>query len=611
MAIKPGTVEAILTKLGELPTLPSVATRLLSAGSTDKAEIDEIAKIIETDPALTARILGLCRRSDRGLGDRVTTVKRAVVMLGLESVRAAALSVCVYDTLGKDVEEERRQIDEASAAKAGNGEGVAFDRNGFWKYSIAVACAAELIAGENARLRIVPEEAFLAGLMHGVGKLALAHVLPRAYGQVLRLAQMRAIDAPAVERELLGIDHHTAGRRLAEHWGLPEHVQRVIWLHAQPDLWPAAGEGPGMVKLVALARALCRHLHLGSSGDYGVPDVVTPLADSMSIRRGALDAVVGPLHAAVSDRLRVLGLDETTPPALLLESLTNANRQLALVNAAMRQRSLASQALGIMLGAIRGIVAEASTCATEGAAANFVLGSARRAAGLKRGGIVVSRPDGVALWCASDTSTRALMAPASLAQELVAGEISTSSRIVLVGGVARSGGMDIDPSNSIVILLGHGTCMVGEREPGAMGDDRTLRPLAEAWGMLIAAARDRELSRRRAERLQESGRVLEQMQRALAEKAGSPESVARSQTLARAVADRMPVIVGHAAMLRSRRLEAADAASVEAILAAAAIIASSHAASQPASQPASHIATAPVVPQPSTLNAAVPVAKAA
>lgn len=580
MALKPGTVEAILTKLGELPTLPSVATRLLSAGSTDKAEIDEIAKIIETDPALTARILGLCRRSDRGLGDRVTTVKRAVVMLGLESVRAAALSVCVYDTLGKDVEEERRQIDEASAAKAGSGEGVAFDRNGFWKYSIAVACAAELIAGENARLRIVPEEAFLAGLMHGVGKLALAHVLPRAYGQVLRLAQMRAIDAPAVERELLGIDHHSAGRRLAEHWGLPEHVQRVIWLHAQPDLWAAAGEGPGMVKLVALARALCRHLHLGSSGDYGVPDVVTPLADAMSIRRGALDAVVGPLHSAVSDRLRVLGLDETTPPALLLESLTNANRQLALVNAAMRQRSLASQALGVMLGAIRGIVAEASTCATEGAAASFVLGSARRAAGLKRGGIVVARADGVSLWCAGDTATRPLTATSSLAQELAAGEITTSSRIVLVGGVARAGGLDIDQNNSIVILLGNGTCLVGEREPGAMGDDRTLRPLAEAWGMLISTARERELSRRRAERLTESGRVLEQLQRSMAEKAGSPESIAKSQALARAVADRLPVIEGHATMLRSRRLEAADAASVDAILAAASIIASTHVASQ-------------------------------
>ncbi len=600
MAVKPGTVEAILAKLGELPTLPSVATRLLSAGSTDKAEIDEIAKIIETDPALTGRILGLCRRADKGLGDRVTTVKRAVVMLGLESVRAAALSVCVYDTLGKDAEEDRRQVDEASAAKAGAGEGVAFDRNGFWKYSIAVACAAELIAGENARLRIVPEEAFLAGLMHGVGKLALAHVLPRAYGQVLRLAQMRAIDAPLVERELLGIDHHAAGRRLAEHWGLPEHVQRVIWLHAQPDLWAAAGEGPGMVKLVSLARALCRHLHLGSSGDYGVPDAVTPLADAMSIRRGALDSVVGPLHAAVSDRLRVLGLDETTPPALLLESLTNANRQLALVNAAMRQRSQASQALGIMLGAIRGVVAEAATCASEGAAATFVLGSARRAASLRRGAIVVTRADAVALWCENDTSTRSFTAPSSLCQEIAAGEISTSSRIVLIGGVARAAGLDISAGNAAVLLLGHGACLVGEREVGALGDDRTLRPLAEAWGMLLASARDRELSKKRAERLGESGRVLEQLQRALADKSAAPDPQARSQSLARAVADRLPVIEGHAAMLRSRRLDPADAASVEAIQLAASIIASAQgqtapaaapqAAPQPAAQPANKAA---------------------
>jgi HD-like signal output (HDOD) protein len=573
MAAKLGTVEAILARLGDLPTLPSVSMRLLSVGAADKVEIEQVVKIIETDPALSARILGLCRRSERGLGDRITTVKRAVVMLGLEAVRAAALSVSIVETLGAEKDEERNRLDEAKAKSAGVGEGVAFDRAAYWKYSIAVACASELIASENARLRIVPEEAFLSGLLHGVGKLALAHVLPKAYQQVLRLGQIRACDAWTIERELLGIDYHAAGRRLAEHWGLPEHVQRVIWLHAQPDLWAASGEGPGLVKLVALARALCRHLHLGNCGDYGAPEAITPIADSMSIRRGALDSIVGPLHAAVSDRLRVLGLTDTTPPALLLESLTNANRQLTLVNAAMRQRTQAAQALGIVLGAVRGVIAEAATCATEGAAAGTILSSARRAAGLRSGGLVVARPAGCAVWCTGDASPRPIEVSSSFVEELRSGEILPVSRTLLAGAASRAGGFDLDPSRAAVLLINSAACLVFERDPSVVADERTLRPLAEAWGVLLSTARERELSLKRGERLAESGRVMAQLQHALSEKSEDARAGARIAELALAVSERIHVIEGHASLLRSTLRDPAEVAALDAIRGAASAIA--------------------------------------
>ena len=89
-----------------------------------------------------------------------------------------------------------------------------FDRTGFWKHSVAVACASEIIAAEEKRLEVLPEEAFLAGLLHGVGRIVLSSVLPRAYDGVSRLAERRGVASASVEREMLGIDHHTAGRRV-------------------------------------------------------------------------------------------------------------------------------------------------------------------------------------------------------------------------------------------------------------------------------------------------------------------------------------------------------------------------------------------------------------
>ena len=95
-------LETILAGIDRLPTLPSVATRLLSISSAEDVNLDEIIHLIESDPAMSTTILKMCRTADKGLGDRITTVRRAVIMLGLETVQVAALSVHVYQQLNPE-----------------------------------------------------------------------------------------------------------------------------------------------------------------------------------------------------------------------------------------------------------------------------------------------------------------------------------------------------------------------------------------------------------------------------------------------------------------------------------------------------------------------------
>ncbi|MEM1423681.1 MAG: HDOD domain-containing protein, partial [Planctomycetota bacterium] len=227
----------ILEEIDALPTISPVALRVLEISGASDGDVRTIIELVESDPALTARLLSMCRKASVSTSNSVETVERAVLLLGLQQVRSALLSVEIYSLFEPDDGENDTRI----------------DVRGFWLHSIAVACAAEMLAERYpAGLSSAkPEEAFLCGLLHDLGKLALERVLPKAYAEVLRIAREKRIDLAEAETKVLGVDHHTAGRRLAERWGLPHAVQDVMWLHALDPIalplpahcssrWPAA-----------------------------------------------------------------------------------------------------------------------------------------------------------------------------------------------------------------------------------------------------------------------------------------------------------------------------------------------------------------------------------
>src|SRR5882757_5546430 len=145
-------VELILQQLEELPTLPAVAVRVLEATGKENPTAREVGELIESDPSLSVRLLQPVHRADSGVRGDISTVERAVVMLGFEAVRSAVLAISVFQTMGGD-------------SKISNGN---FSRDEFWKHSIAVACCAELLAEQvvnvwGKEIRIDPAVAFTAG----------------------------------------------------------------------------------------------------------------------------------------------------------------------------------------------------------------------------------------------------------------------------------------------------------------------------------------------------------------------------------------------------------------------------------------------------------------
>src|SRR3954465_12026729 len=147
-------VELILQQLEELPTLPAVAVRVLQlTGEGSTSSTNDVVRVISSDPALSARILALTYRADRGVRDDVKTIDRAVSLLGFDAVRNAVLAVAVFQAL--------------SSPEAGEPAAGHFNREAFWIHSLAVACCAELLAeAAGVTLGVTPSEAFLCGLLH-------------------------------------------------------------------------------------------------------------------------------------------------------------------------------------------------------------------------------------------------------------------------------------------------------------------------------------------------------------------------------------------------------------------------------------------------------------
>ncbi|MCW5766539.1 MAG: HDOD domain-containing protein, partial [Phycisphaeraceae bacterium] len=374
-------VDLVLRQLTALPTLSPIATRLMSLSSAADADFNEIAALIEADPSLTARLLSLCRRASVGMAQQVTTVKRAAVMLGLEAVQAAVLSVEIYEVLSQATGSDERRADVA--------EGQGFDRAGFWTHSLAVAGASEMLAEGARHLKLRPEEAFTAGLVHDLGMLLLDWTLPRTYARVIELARSKRLAVAPVERAVIGVDHHLAAKRLAEHWSLPTVLRDTMWLAGQPpESLPEVRHRP-MIALVTLADAMANRMHLGWGGRWCVPEALEPLAAFVKIDMEVVEQVMARLPDAVSRRSRDLGLGESAPPEVVMRALAGANRHLADLHAQCRSQAVTARAQGRALEAIASFGAGARGVASVSEALGACFASARAVGGAGFVGAVV------------------------------------------------------------------------------------------------------------------------------------------------------------------------------------------------------------------------------
>ncbi len=242
------TKKAIDRFIRRMPSLSTTVGKVLEICSRTDASPNELNKVISLDPVLTGQVLKLINSAYYSLVNKVTSLTRAITMLGMNTVKNMALSTAI--------------IRSVSGAK----KSQALPTQKFWAHSIGTGVCAKLIAKANGVPVMECEECFVAGLLHDLGKIPFGDeyidVLHRAAGE-----QRPLIDA---ERELLGVDHQEIGLLIAKKWKLNEAMTSAIAFHH--DVEAAPEEQRVRVAYVGLANIYANILDFGYGGD-SFPDL--------------------------------------------------------------------------------------------------------------------------------------------------------------------------------------------------------------------------------------------------------------------------------------------------------------------------------------------------
>ncbi len=273
--------EEFCERVGDLPTLPFIAAKLLDTLSDAGSSAVDVARIIASDQATSTRLLRLANSAYFSLGRRIATIRDAIVLIGYEGVRRIALGLAVLD-----------QFSQGSPAS-----GLDFTR--LWLHAIGVGCAARELA---PRLAKDGEEAFICGLLHDVGKVVMASAQPAEYAEAVHLAATgRAILESEIE--VFGFSHCDVAELVLSEWHFPEQVTHAASLHHEP---PREVASMASVALVHASDCLVRQAGLGFPGDELVPTTVPWVCDVLGLSGLDLAEFSARLTALTRDRWKVL-----------------------------------------------------------------------------------------------------------------------------------------------------------------------------------------------------------------------------------------------------------------------------------------------------------------
>jgi len=247
-------VKMICTNAKDTLSLPPSVAKIVQLCNNPSTSASQIEQAAKTDAAVSAMILKRANSAALGGAKRIKVLRDGIVRIGVEETRTMALMLPVFDMM--TAEEET----------------FGFNRSNCWFHSLAVGVIAFFLAQEEQEY--ISEDAFLAGLLHDLGKVILDDHLNDEYTEVVRQAATRKCRIETVEREMFKMDHCHVGAVVADTWKLPEVVVTAIEDHHKPVRKPLLKTGRSSLSdYVALGNSFAKCLGLGHSGDYLVEDI--------------------------------------------------------------------------------------------------------------------------------------------------------------------------------------------------------------------------------------------------------------------------------------------------------------------------------------------------
>lgn len=236
-------LEKIRLFVDKMPSLSTTVSKVLEICSRPDTVPNDLNRVISLDPVLAGQVLKLINSAYYSLMNKVTSLTRAIIMLGLNTVKNLALSTAII-----------RSVSQAKKSRA-------LPIRAFWAHSIAVGVMAKLLAAGRGLSLAEREEYFVAGLLHDLGKIPIGD----EYTEVLARVETAQEPLVTVEQQVLGLDHEEVGAMIATRWKLNAVLTDAICHHHAPEL--AAAAHRDLVATVALADFYVCLFDIGDAGN--------------------------------------------------------------------------------------------------------------------------------------------------------------------------------------------------------------------------------------------------------------------------------------------------------------------------------------------------------
>ncbi len=244
-----------LETIHNLPTLPVVIAKLRKAISDPNADARKIAKIIEDDPSMMARIMKVVNSAlYRGRQD-VTSLQMAVARMGFNAISNIAMSTTIFSVF-------------KSSTEAG------FNHEEFWRHSISVGIGANVLYDRckpALKKRYTTDILQLAGLLHDIGKIVLEQFFHNSFREAIELSKSEEIPLNKAEKKVMGVDHAEIGAVLAQRWHLTPDFSQVIRWHHTPMSMNVKSDYAELIKLCHTADYICNLEQIGDGGNTFAP----------------------------------------------------------------------------------------------------------------------------------------------------------------------------------------------------------------------------------------------------------------------------------------------------------------------------------------------------
>ena len=272
-----------IKNLDTLPAMPIIAQKLLTLKLDTEEGERTLMMLIDEDPQISAKILGLANSAMIGASRRIATVRDASILLGTKRIKSIATSIAIMSLM-----------DKVPAGK--------FNMHELWLHNIGIAFAMLGISRfMPGKIRPQDDQIFLAGMLHDIGYLVLAYI-DRNRSDNLHIHLLAEPERPSleIEREILDLCHDELGAELARHWNLPDEIIAVLRYHHNPDTAEASAGQP-LVRMINIAEKL-----LPSFGfnEYVAPGVSAEEWGALGINPSKAEEVEEQVHEQAEQALQ-------------------------------------------------------------------------------------------------------------------------------------------------------------------------------------------------------------------------------------------------------------------------------------------------------------------